>query len=381
MLLIQPEIYYEANPGDKLKSKSTLVITTYVPDIDSKYIYTYDYAPEQIWLKESGKLTLQGDYEFTAKTYFRTEKEVEFVRGIFGLQPQKWLVDEALRVTDEVNRVREDGDYTFVLMTDSHYNVGGTWNDTVAGVKVVCDMISLDGIIHLGDFTDGMVSKAATTYYAEKVMADLRSIAPVYAAIGNHDTNYFRNNPERLSITEQCKVYLDGNDLRYYIDKLGVRLIFLDSFDPDEALRYGYSDEGAAWLDDVLSTADKAVIFSHLPPTTRLQFWAEEIRDKAVKSVVAQHADKILAWINGHNHIDSIDNEEGIPSISINNAKCEAFSKMKPDWGATPPRKLNDASQECWDVLLLNPQKGKLHFIRFGAGNDRIIENGKANWR
>ena len=38
----------------------------------------------------------------------------------------------------------------------------------------------------------------------------------------------------------------------------------------------------------------------------------------------------------------------------------------------TPPRVLGEVSQELWDVLLVK-ESGKLHFVRFGAGNDRDI--------
>lgn len=52
-------------------------------------------------------------------------------------------------------------------ITQTHCVVNGTWEDTIANMQVVCDklaysQITLDGMIHLGDMTDGMVSRQVT---------------------------------------------------------------------------------------------------------------------------------------------------------------------------------------------------------------------------
>ena len=65
-----------------------------------------------------------------------------------------------------------------------------------------------DGIVHLGDITDGMISKKMTAQYVNKVKKDLKTLnVPLYIVQGNHDSNYFRRNPEVMDENEQYYLY------------------------------------------------------------------------------------------------------------------------------------------------------------------------------
>jgi Icc-related predicted phosphoesterase len=281
----------------------------------------------------------------------------------------------------------------FVLMTDTHYNVNGTWEDTYSALMQLNEEIELTGIIHLGDLTDGMVTGEATRYYVETVLSDLKSLGvPVWLTQGNHDTNYFRKNSEPFSIKQQKELYFSGGDVRYCINlhkvQNNLRLIFLDSYDLSEEQRYGYSCECIKWLESTMAnTPDntpnnmKSIIFSHLPPVSRLQFWTKQIRGEAeITEVIKNHQGKILAWINGHNHADRLDDNEGFPIVSITNAKCEAFTEHKTEGFVTPERKLNDRTQEAFDIMLVSAKKETIRLIRYGSGKDRVIQNRKAQW-
>ena len=61
------------------------------------------------------------------------------------------------------------------------------------------------------------------------------------------------------------------------------------------------------------------------------------------------------------------------PVISIGCAKIEDEQVKKAAGSTTYHRKLNDVTQELWDVLVVNAKTGKLDFVRFGAGEDRKI--------
>jgi len=407
--IMSTPLFYSANAGDRLilrDKKYKFIVATYAPEIDPKWIYTYDYAPDQGWLdyqydlKDDGYT--QNDYVFNKQTYFRVclqkidgtmfnaDEDINDIM-VFEARPatpyevKPWIIAETNRVSKIVAGLRNESTMVFALMTDTHYNVNGTWQDTAASIKLCHEAICFDGIIHLGDISDGMVTKDATRYYAKKTISDLESHGiPLWVAIGNHDTNYFRNNPQRFSIKEQRELYLNGKDLRYFVDLPQVRLMFLDSFDPEEKLRYGYNNECIDWLNNSLNNMEpgrKAIIFSHLPPITRLQFWAKAMRgNEALTGILHRNKNNILAWINGHNHADHLDNKEGVPIISVANAKCESFHERKPEGFITPDRKLNDNSQELWDILLVDAKSSTLRFIRFGAGKDRVISNGAAVW-
>jgi predicted phosphodiesterase len=408
--MLSTPLFYEALPGDRLTLLDKAYkfnVATYQPEIEPRWIYTYAYAPDQSWTVYrndlSGDTYRQDDYIFRERLYFRVclrkadgnnFNEYDDVNNILAFEaapredkPLKpWLVGEALRVSQKINSLKTPGDLVFAMLTDTHYVVNGTWEDTAAGLAAVHKAAGFDGIIHLGDFTDGMTSGRVTRHYAGKILEDLKSLnIPVWAALGNHDSNYFKKNPDRFSVAEQIDIYLDGDSPRYFIDfeKQGLRLIILDSFDADEELRYGYSRACVGWLAHTLDGMPegwKALVCSHLPPVTRLQYWAKEIRgDRELMETLNARADRVLAFINGHNHADRIDNE-AFPIISLANAKCEAFTEYKPPGFITPERKPDTVFQECWDVMLINPESKKARFIRFGSGRDKIIANGKADW-
>ena len=392
-----------ANPGDHIIRHDEhyhISIVMYTPEINPSWLYTYVYAPDQSWTTYQSIIyyTNQNNYYFTNTIYFRltiqkndlspfnTDEDINNILS-FYVQEQPiakikpWILKEANRVTKNILSLRKQDCLAFALMTDTHYTVNGTWQDSLASIKQMHKEIKMDGIIHLGDISDGMVTKDATRLYTQKVISDLNTCnVPLYTTIGNHDTNYFRNNPQPFTEDELCQLF--GHDIRYYIDLPQLRLVFIDSFNPNESLRYGYSDDCIQWLEKTLNACNpeqKVIIFSHLPPVTRLQFWAKKVRgEDELMDLLIKH--NILAWVNGHNHADHLDNKSGFPIISIANGKCECFFERKPEGFISPGRRLGDASQELWDILLINTKDEAVHFIRFGAGKDRVIKDGSVSW-
>lgn len=409
--MLSTPVFYFAQPGDQIRlidSQYKFNVATYAPNIEDRWVYTYDYAPEQSWTvyREdlSGDTYRQDDYIFSECVYFRiclrkmdgTEfKNDEDINRILSFEREQpylyemkpWLKQEVNRVSECVTNLYEKGELSFLLLTDSHYTVNGTWNDTAGAIQKLHQKLNVDGIIHLGDFTDGMTTREASRYYVQKILSDLRKCdVPVWATLGNHDTNYFKNNPEPFSLKEQCELYLGRDEPRYAVDFADQRLrfIFLDSFDPNEVLRYGYSAPCIQWVkEQLVSTPDEweVIIFSHVAPMGRLQYWAKEMRgEEELMKILHEHSSKIMAFINGHNHGDLIDNTEGFPILSILNSKCEAFTEYKSPGFITPHRKLGDSSQEAFDVMVVSTKKRQIRFVRFGAGNDKIILDGKAEW-
>lgn len=565
--------FYLAEKGDVLHlldDKYEYAVATYGIRIDPKYIYTYDYQPEENWTEyrhdfEQEKL-IREDYVFEEKVYFRvvfrneTKRKDTFrldeilqwrmIRRIGGAagteqsglqeentrlqaessrpqeknngaqaessRPQEKisgpqtdssrLQEENSRPQAESSRVKEDsGQQTdssrsqeersrlqedirretestastvcgrqakdslnFLLMTDSHYTVNGTWEDTLYDLHLTIDAlkdrgISLDGFLHLGDATDGLVQAEITRDYVKAIQEDIRNLGlPLYYVLGNHDSNYFRNNPERFSEEEMRELYLSecgkskyGNGFAdlviektedaslaeseevasdkayerkqvqypvvecgiagassienewqeahktyYYQDFTGnhLRMIFLDSFNPNEKVRYGFHEEELDWLEDVLRQTPLewyVLVLSHVPPTPRLHYWSKEIRGSdrllqilrnfqrrskkgAVGTVCESRAKvvsygKLLGFIHGHNHADQIDYEEGFPIISIGCNKCEYFEEKKPAGAIAYQRVLGTISQDLWDVLVISTENETMDFVRFGAGEDRHI--------
>ena len=333
-----------------------------------KWIYTYDYAPDSVWDE------------------WRTNSGVP-----------EWIAEEA---SDVMARVYS-GLPCFVLLSDSHFAYNGTWEDTVRCIGVIAHTIKseellalekgtesqdvdghfiqgLRGIIHLGDLSDGLLSLDRTKAIEERCIKDMQSIGvPLYLTPGNHDYNYFRGNPE-VCYPATPQYYVD-------YDAIKLRMIFIDSFDPKEQVRYGFTDYCIHWLDAALRSMPEgfvSIIFSHVPPLVRLQAWTKDIRNRnKLMDVLNAYADKILAFINGHNHCDLLYNElhnGKFPVISINCAKCEYFLEHKPEGAHVPERALGDRTQESFDIMQIDTANRKLYFTRFGAGEDRMVEGGKA---
>ncbi len=343
---------------------------------NDRWIYTYDYAPDSLWepWRDEVYPDGQGLDESGIPAWIGVEADAVTVR-----------VNEHTAAVASVSDISDGlGDHpallTFLLLADSHYTVNGTWQDTVASIRALAKRLSLSGIIHLGDLTDGLLPAAKTREFTERCMGDLESIGvPVYVVPGNHDYNYFRGNPE-IMYPDRPQYYKDIPD-----EKL--RIIFIDSFDPRESVRYGFTDYCVHWLEAALGMMPQgycAIIFSHLTPLVRLQAWTKDIRNREkLIGVMDRHADWILAFINGHNHCDHLFNDlhnGQFPVISINCAKCEYFTDHKPEGAEVPYRRMGDRTQESFDILQIDADKRELYFTRFGAGRDRLVRNRRAEW-
>lgn len=294
-----------------------------------------------------------------------------------------YFKQEIEQTIQAVNEKREQDSLVFGLMADSHYVINGGWEDSIANLQAVNRKAPFDAMIHLGDLTDGMVPLAITREYAVKVMEDLHSLkVPVYLTLGNHDSNYFRSNPEWLNEKEQSFLYLGKEEPWYYVDfeKQKLRCLFLHSFNHREKIRYGFSMEEVEWVKQVLAQtpdAYRVLVFAHVPLLPEMHFWTKEIRNskemlEALEKYV-QQGGKILAYIHGHNHADQIYYGKRFPIVSIGCAKCEDFKDKKPEGAVTYDRKMKTLTQELWDVMIVNGKKDEIEFIRFGAGEDRRI--------
>ena len=373
---------------------------------NEKWIYTYDYPSESVW----------------------EPWRDEVYKGGAGLDDKGvplWIYDDAEAVTGRAVRSlnqsipgntkvllkslnNSNHFLTYLLLSDSHFTYNGTWDDTVFSMKAVTSALAdkgirIDGVIHLGDLTDGLLHMDKTREIEQCCIRDMQGVLKnctqserenefygmnsvsgnkscnIYITPGNHDYNYFRGNTEIKYPTKP----------QYYIDEpeQKLRLIFIDSFDPKEELRYGFTEYGIHWVDAVLNMMPKdyvAIIFSHVPPIKQLHAWSDWIRNSHIlMPVLDKYADRILAYINGHSHCDHLFNDLNngkFPIISISCAKCEYFLEHKPEGAVVPFRRLGDRTQESFDIMQVDTAKREIYFTRFGAGQDRVVRNHKAYW-
>lgn len=407
--------FYKALKGTaiKLLDKHYLFnIATYNTQFDENYMHTYSYAPDEAWLTYNGDLNKdtyrQEDYVFSDDVYFRiclkrvddksfTTIEEENIDKIIqccwvnNRSENNIFIDEVEKTVRKINDIRKKSDLVLAVLTDTHCTINGTWSDTIANISAVNKKTKFDAIIHLGDLTDGMVPKKQTKYYAENIINDLKKMGkPVHVVLGNHDSNYFMNNPEILGIEEQIEIYQkqieeyksDKKLPYYYIDynDKKIRCVFLSAYDNQENLRYGFDIAQIKWLEKLVNETAKQygiVIFAHDAPLARLDYWSDEIRNENELMNILEECQRInkniLAYIHGHTHADYIYEDRLFPIISIGCAKCEDMQDKKPIGAYTPLRCLGTATQELWDTVIINAENKQLKFIRFGAGNDRTV--------
>ena len=403
--------FYHAYPNDVLTLTDMnyeFAVATYSLDWEDQYMYTYCYEREENWSTYAHDLTpdsySQKPYVFQKECYFRVN--CRRLDGQILMEPEEKHIGESLEFSSEkvvygvkdcfreeiedtcVKLEKEEGK-KFLLLTDSHYVINGTWEDTLQNMNAVASKINLDGLIHLGDITDGMISREVNLDYINYLMDGMEGLElPMDFAMGNHDSNYFYNNPDKFTEDEQYQYYFknihnQNKQLYYYRDDedLMIRFIFLHSFDYREEVRYGFSDEEVSWFEKVLAqTPDeyRILVFSHVPPLPEIHFWSDKIRNgECMVSLAESHEEttgqKILAWIHGHNHADAVYRKRQFPIVAIGCNKYEYFLDKKPEGSFTPERKRNHASQDLWDVLCIQKDSDELHFIRFGAGEDRGV--------
>ncbi len=379
-----------------------------------KFIYSYDYSLDEAWLthepaedltEETNQSTVFDKTGFIKiKSDFPADFKINGMAEDDFFQQQASVFVEKPEVQTEIEKtadsvaelLQKKNRLYFTLLSDTHYVRNGNWETTAATIEAVNSKITEktgrnpDGVIHLGDFTDGILSKSVCERFSHKVIDRILSWkVPLLVATGNHDVNYFKKNPELLTDSEAAEMYLSYSNIEsggksFYSKAIeGSNLIFfvLNSYKNDEPQRYGYTEEQLEWLNrelEALPTNYKAIILSHDAPLAELDYWAAEIRNgenlcDMLEAWNKFHDSRIIAFIHGHTHADYVCHKYSFPIVSIGCSKIEYFESCKRPGFVVPPRYENEITQESWDTLVVDVEANTLDFIRFGAGQDRHV--------
>lgn len=442
VLLLEELIY--VTKGSKIVPKRkgyTYSYIFYTLKRPGQYLYTYDYQKEEQWLTreecyDSPEIvntnTTFDDYnlpegkEGYIKVTIKNLKSVnnfanleDFLQiyspdGIAGRKGWKAAEEESKKhhvkqflerqdvqaeISNTIEKVLKKTSGSrkliFTLLSDTHYVLNGNWEMTVATIEAVNKVVHPYGIIHLGDFTDGMLDREICREYSYRVLERIQGWGyPVYIVLGNHDANYFGKNPCVLNEEEQRKMYLEkiiksegvSRDSKLWyrmdIEDFHLRLFMLHSYDNNEQLRYGFPLEELDWVKEELENTperDRILICSHDAPLADLDYWAKEIRNGEVLCDILDdwnkaHGNRIIGFLHGHTHADFIYQRRSFPIVSVGCSKIEYFEDKKPEGAICPVRVEGEVTQELWDTLILDCESGDMDFIRFGAGTDRHVD-------
>lgn len=369
--------YYSERIRDEL-------IHTYTYDEESVYTYylpdksTDPFSSGPVMIREDGfiRIVLEGrtNADFTEKIRISENPPIQFT-----LTEEQAVLHR--KITDAVEQRREKSDALFLLLTDTHYGTGSNFEQTAFLLENIANDLSPDMLIHLGDLTDGSLPREWTKKYALRVIRSLKKICdPCFILIGNHDYNYFRNNPDRFTQKECEELYLDGHSENRIFDLKDkqIRLIFLNSFDPEAEHRYGFSMSTIVFLIKALAASPKSyriIVLSHVPPLGEIHYWDRNIRHSnliiSVLECFRKTRNNGLVYIHGHNHCDQIYLDKSFPIIGIGPSKVEDFQDKKPEGSVTPFRDQYGGSSVLFDIMLVKEKE--LLFFRYGTGEDRSV--------
>jgi hypothetical protein len=182
-------------------------------------------------------------------------------------------------------------------------------------------------------------------------------------------------------------VVRDSNNLYWYkdYDSFGIRIICLDSHMGEGTNGYGsswgYPKEVIDWVrDKALDTNYQVLFLSHIPLTADYNAYQSPIiNSELLRGIIKNfmtNGGTVIGFIHGHTHWDFIgmkeDNTFYEISIGASNATV-SYGPYKPENAIVPDRISGTATEDLWDIVIIQPESRQIKMIRFGAGTDRII--------
>lgn len=329
--------------------------------------------------------------------------------NVLGKSPEKpksYYLDEIKDTTQKVKALTKEPALVFFLCSDVHYNTVKTDNrlkldsvtDMTTNMAALKKQIQVDGLICLGDIVDAKppTKMDETKQQIDYVMKRLQGVGvPLIYSMGNHDDNRYISRKDGTVLTPQqiesmfMRYTLPNkvidpsmNGLNYYVDydRLKIRVFVVDSNYPNPAdgfhWSHGFSDNTVAWFSNCLNEVPKGwsvLVLTHRRLVQNKNPGKKWIYNqmKMVETVnnFIANGGTYIATISGHIHRD-YSHSKPFLEFSVAAQKCQNIEAKKGK-ALAPERKLNTASEDLWDVLVIRPQSRKINTVRFGAGDDR----------
>ena len=320
--------------------------------------------------------------------------------------PKSYYLGEIKDTAQKIRALTKEPSLVFFLCSDIHYNSVDMNNllkldsvtDMTTNMAALKKQIQVDGLICLGDIVDAKppTKMDETKQQIDYVMKRLQGVGvPLIYSMGNHDDNRYISRKDGTVLTPQqiesmfMRYTLPNkvidpsmNGLNYYVDydRLKIRVFVVDSNyqKPEDGFHWshGFSDNTVAWFSNCLNEVPKG--WSVLVLTHR-RFFQSKNSDgewiynqmKMVETVnnFIANGGTYIATISGHIHRD-YSHSKPFLEFSVAAQKCQNIEAKKGK-ALAPERKLNTASEDLWDVLVIRPQSRKINTVRFGAGDDR----------
>lgn len=304
---------------------------------------------------------------------------------------------EIIKTTDDILKIKSDGDLCFAMLTDSWISDEG--EQTCANIKAVDEKIHFDFICHLGNIIIGNNPKRPSMEIMSNELDMYRSALEsrvLFTIPGQNDGWRDERYLGQLALgimTDEAwcdatkfidsyeNVSRPSNKPYFYVDipQNNTRLVFLCAYhyQHDTEIEFfqkyvGFDSQQVKWLKtEALKNCEgkDVLVFSHKIPMSRFETGSDPYiyKGNSTEAVLAvlQGANKaganVLCYFGGGYGID-----ENICVGGIN------FSVMGNQ--LAKGRKLGTVEQDLWDAVVVKKKERKIYLFRFGAGEDRVID-------
>ena len=321
---------------------------------------------------------------------------------------QSYFVDGLETAIAKTKAIQTDSCLTFAVITDVHFASVDTvvFPHSLENIKAFSEAVHLDGILCMGDMTDGELIPDNTSALLDLIMPMMRDVGlPVYFCAGNHDCNAYGASAN-VYTTEQMyqnyyrfgshDVYFDAGSycVNFFkdFDEQKIRMISLDSAKSDNgsANHYNYPMNTVNWfVNTAMATLPQdysVLLVTHLSPIAEHN-WKETVPinhadvEQALRDFVG-NGGKVVC-IMGHSHAD-FDFTSPWLDIAVYCNKLyrytdvviteeTASSWLLPVGSKIWAREMGTYKEDTWDIAVINTQEETVDMIRFGAGEDRYF--------
>lgn len=304
-------------------------------------------------------------------------------------QAKEYFLEEIELTKASVKECLTEPCLVFPMLSDIHYMVSPqkptSVDDCANNILALSKDLEFDFIACLGDITEGDKAQATTQGYNDYILAQFKKIGvPYYQCVGNHDDNrynstfthqqlyrnFIRNTKD---VVFDNKTTMCGTNFYKDFNELGLRCIFLNA---NTNGSYGYSSDTCDWFENVVNASEnRFIVFTHMSPVPEHNYGKKYGTDDGSTRIrtICENSDKFIILFSGHNHYDASFTEPFL-SFTMNCQKFENENGSPSQWaiGAVKPtRTLGDATEDCFDIVIVRPISKKINRIRFGAGDDQ----------
>ena len=292
---------------------------------------------------------------------------------------------------------RAEPNLTLAIYTDIHHDSEyeiDLYKETMECVAEVGKKTKIDALWNLGDLINGhTTTKAEAIDQIREVLDEENKITKdAHRIQGNHDnniqatyegnagygmeevlTNVELNEVLENITTSQIEHHSQLRPTDYYVDfpEQDIRVVCIT------AEGTTWTEETATWLrEEALKTDYQVLILAHCPTRPEWGFMSDVVNGETIEAEISNFIDRggtVIAYIHGHDHGDMITDAGGWKEVAIGCARFQVPTSNGTEGMTFQDRKKNNATRILFDVVCINTEKREVRFIRFGAGEDRIV--------